>query len=101
MNDPYTYTAIVRKSELEYVAICLELNITARGSDLEDVERNLRDAIKLYLEDIEEFPETQVSAVTSEELIEFLQDTEPQTQVVRDTGLRLRPFELREVPAYV
>jgi len=26
-----TYTAIVRKSKLEYVAICLELNISARG----------------------------------------------------------------------
>jgi len=27
------YTAIVRKSKLEYVAVCLELNVTARGDD--------------------------------------------------------------------
>ncbi len=27
------YTAIIRKSKLEYVAICLELNVSARGED--------------------------------------------------------------------
>ena len=36
------YTAIVRKSKLEYVAVCLELNVSARGVDLADVEKNLR-----------------------------------------------------------
>jgi predicted RNase H-like HicB family nuclease len=40
------YTAIVRKSRLEYVAICLELNVSARGEDLADVEKNLRSAIE-------------------------------------------------------
>ncbi len=28
------YTAIIRKSKLEYIAICLELNLSARGEDL-------------------------------------------------------------------
>ncbi len=28
---PGQYTAIVRKSKLEYVAVCLELNVSARG----------------------------------------------------------------------
>ena len=46
-----TYTAIVRKSKLEYVAICLELNVSARGEDLVSVEKSLRNAIELYLED--------------------------------------------------
>jgi hypothetical protein len=31
------YTALIRKSKLEYVAICLELNLSARGEDLADV----------------------------------------------------------------
>jgi predicted RNase H-like HicB family nuclease len=52
------YTAIVRKSKLEYVAVCLELNVSARGVDLADVEKNLRSAIELYLQDIEEYPDT-------------------------------------------
>jgi len=46
------YTAIVRKSRLEYVAVCLELNVSARGEDLADVEKNLRAAIESYLADI-------------------------------------------------
>ena len=50
------YTAIVRKSRLEYVAMCLELNVSARGEDLAAVEKNLRAAIELYLEDLKNFP---------------------------------------------
>jgi predicted RNase H-like HicB family nuclease len=46
------YIAIIRKSKLEYVAICLELNVSARGDDLADVEKNLKGAIELYLEDV-------------------------------------------------
>lgn len=33
------YTAIIRKSQLEYVAICLELNLSARGETLAEVEK--------------------------------------------------------------
>ncbi|GFP20693.1 hypothetical protein HKBW3S03_02197, partial [Candidatus Hakubella thermalkaliphila] len=72
------YTAIVRKSKLEYVAICLELNVSARGEDLADVEKNLRTAIELYLVDIKEHPETAVSSISTDEFIEFLRDTEPE-----------------------
>ena len=50
------YTAIIRKSKLEYVGICLELNVSARGDDLADVEKNLKSAIELYLEDLKEYP---------------------------------------------
>ena len=66
------YTAIVRKSRLEYVAICLELNVSARGEDLADVEKNLRAAIELYLEDIGIYPETAVAPISTNEFIEFL-----------------------------
>jgi len=43
------YTAIIRKSQLEYVVVCVEVNVSARGEDLHDVEKNLREAIELYL----------------------------------------------------
>ena len=95
------YTAIVRKSMLEYVAVCLELNVSARGVDLADVEKNLRSAIELYLQDIEEYPDTVVSPISIEELIEFLQDTEPEWHKGIGEGFLLRPFEVHEVPAYV
>ena len=94
------YTAIVRKSRLEYVAMCLELNVSARGEDLAAVEKNLRAAIELYLEDLEEFPETIVSHVSTEEFIEFIRDTEPDWYREPAEGLLLRPLEVHEVPSY-
>ena len=94
------YTAIVRKSKLEYVAICLELNVSARGEDLASVEKNLREAIELYLQDIKEHPETCVSSISIEEFIEFLRDTEPEWYKGPKEGLLLRPLEIHEVPSY-
>lgn len=94
------YTAIVRKSRLEYVAICLELNVSARGEDLADVEKNLRAAIELYLADIKEHPETAVSPVSIDEFIEFLRDTEPEWYKEPSEGLILRPLEVHEIPSY-
>ncbi|MCX6583882.1 MAG: hypothetical protein NT166_27210 [Candidatus Aminicenantes bacterium] len=98
MNE---YTVIVRKSKLEYVGVCLDLNVSARGVDLADVEKNLFAAIQLYLQDIEENPDTMVSPIPTGELIEFLQDTEPEWHKKKSKNLSLRPFEVHEVPAYV
>ncbi|MEW5948573.1 MAG: type II toxin-antitoxin system HicB family antitoxin [Thermodesulfobacteriota bacterium] len=94
------YTAIVRKSKLEYVAICLELNVSSRGEDLASVEKNLRSAIDLYLEDLKEHPETVAGPISTEEFIEFLRDTEPEWYREPGEGLVLRPLEVHEVPSY-
>jgi len=94
------YTAIVRKSRLEYVAVCLDLNVSARGEDLADVEKNLRNAIELYLEDTKEKAGTIVSPMPAEEFIEFLRDTEPEWYKGPEDGFILRPLEVHEVPAY-
>jgi predicted RNase H-like HicB family nuclease len=94
------YTALIRKSKLEYVAICLELNVSARGEDLADVEKNLKAAIELYLDDIKEHLETVVSSISMEELIEFLRDTEPEWYKEPGEGLILKPLEVHEVPSY-
>ena len=94
------YTVIIRKSKLEYVAICLELNISARGEDLISVEKNLKEAIELYLTDISNHPETIVSPISVDELIELLQDTEPDWYKEPGKGLILKPLEVYEVPSY-
>jgi predicted RNase H-like HicB family nuclease len=94
------YTAIVRKSKLEYVAICLELNVSARGEDLASVEKNLRSAIELYLEDLKEHPKTLAGPISTEEFIEFLRDTAPDWYKEPEEGLLLRPLEVHEVPSY-
>jgi len=94
------YIAIIRKSKLEYVAVCLELNVSARGDDLADVERNLKAAIESYLQDLKEYPETVSSPISTNELIEFLRDTEPDWYKEPGEGLILRPLEVHEVPSY-
>lgn len=94
------YTALIRKSKLEYVAVCLEFNVSARGEDLADVEKNLRNAIESYLADIKKHPETIISPIPTEELIEFLRDTEPEWYKGPEEGLILRPLEVHEVPSY-
>jgi len=94
------YTAIIRKSKLEYVAICLELNVSARGDDLAEVEKNLKSAIELYLEDLRQYPQTTSSPISTDELIEFLRDTEPDWYRGPGEGLILRPLEVHEVPSY-
>lgn len=94
------YTAIVRKSKLEYMAICMELNIAARGDDLANVEKNLRDAIEVYLQDVQNSPDTVVAPISTEEFIEFLRDTEPEWYKEPAEGLMLRPLEIHEVPSY-
>jgi predicted RNase H-like HicB family nuclease len=91
---------LVRKSKLEYVAVCLELNLSARGEDLATVEKNLREAIEIYLEDAEQHPETSVGPISTEELIEFLRDTEPEWYKGPQEGMVLRPLEVHEVPSY-
>ncbi len=89
------FTAVIRKSKLEYVAICPELNISARGSDLEEVKKNLKDAIETYIEDVKEHPETVISPISLEELIEFLKDTKP--DFVKDEEF-VGPLDM--VPSY-
>ena len=95
------YTVIVRKSRLEYVAICLELNVSTSGVDLADAEKNLKDAIETYMGDIKEHSETVIAPISIEELIEFLRDTEPEWHGKLGKTLFFRPFEIHEVPVYV
>ena len=94
------YTVIIRRSKLEYVGICLELNISSRGDDIAEVEKNLREAIELYLEDLKLHPETVVSPISMDEFIEFLKDTEPDWYRLSPETSLLNPFAVHEVPVY-
>lgn len=95
------FTGIVRKSKLEYVAVCLEINVSARGDNLADVEQNLKKAIELYLSDLQEYPETVSGPMPIEDFIEFLSDTEPDWIKEPKDGFILKPLEIHEVPSYV
>ena len=90
------YTFIIRKSKLEYVAVCIELNVSARGADLPEVQRNLMNAINDYRECAQE-ESIVVEPMSLNELVEFLRDTSPwRPEELRD----FQAVELNEVPVY-
>ncbi|MFA5982533.1 MAG: type II toxin-antitoxin system HicB family antitoxin [Methylococcaceae bacterium] len=48
MNDK-KLTAIMHKENDIYVSFCPELNISSRGSDIEEAKSNLNEAVELFL----------------------------------------------------
>jgi predicted RNase H-like HicB family nuclease len=46
------FTTIYHKEGKWYVAYCPELGVTSQGGTLEEAERNIREAVELYLEDV-------------------------------------------------
>lgn len=52
-----------------YVAYCAELGVTSQGKTLEESERNLREAIELYIEDM---PKDELIHFTEHPLIRTL-----------------------------
>ena len=96
MGNSPPYTFIIRKSALEYVAVCIELNVSARGADLPEVQRNLMNAIRDYLECAHE-ESIVVEHIPLDELVEFLRDTSPwKPESLKD----FQALELNEVPVY-
>lgn len=57
-------TAIIKKGEKQYVALCPELNVVSQGYSVEEAIANLKEAVELYIEEMG-FPEE----VTSNDII--------------------------------
>ncbi|MGA2091692.1 MAG: type II toxin-antitoxin system HicB family antitoxin [Endomicrobiales bacterium] len=53
------FNAVITKEDSWYVAHCVELDVVSQGKTLEDAEKNLKEAVELYLEsfDDEDIPE--------------------------------------------
>ena len=47
-----SFTAIIKKGEKQYVALCPELDVVSQGSTVEDSLKNLKEAVELYIEEI-------------------------------------------------
>ena len=43
-------TAVIVKDEPWYVAHCVELGVVSQGKTIEEAQRNLREAVELYVE---------------------------------------------------
>ena len=50
MELQHTVKESVRKGETQYVAECLEITVVTQGASLEEVLRNLQQALALHLE---------------------------------------------------
>ncbi len=45
------FSAIIRKGEKQYVALCPELDVVSQGKTIDAALKNLHEAVELYLED--------------------------------------------------
>ena len=50
MSLQHTIKAIVRKGELHYVAECVEIAVVTQGKTLDEVIKNLQEAVELHLQ---------------------------------------------------
>lgn len=44
------FTAIIKKGEKQFVALCPELDVVSQGTTIENALKNLREAVELYIE---------------------------------------------------
>ena len=47
----YRFTTVIVKEGKWYVAHCVELGVVSQGRTIEEAQKNLKEAVELYLED--------------------------------------------------
>ncbi len=57
------FTAVITKEEKWHVAHCIELGVVSQGQTIEEAQRNLKEAVELYLES---FPEEDLPGTNGE-----------------------------------
>ena len=45
-------TAIIKKGEKQFVALCPELDVVSQGYTVEKAVKNLKEAVELYIEEM-------------------------------------------------
>jgi predicted RNase H-like HicB family nuclease len=46
------FTAIIRKGEKQYVALCPEVDVVSQGYTVDEALKNLKEAVELYIEEM-------------------------------------------------
>ena len=46
------FTAIIRKGEKQFVALCPEVDVVSQGLTIDESLQNLKEAVELYLEEM-------------------------------------------------
>ena len=47
-----SFTAIIRKGEKQFVALCPEVDVVSQGKTAEKALENLKEAVELYIEEM-------------------------------------------------
>ncbi len=74
-----SFTAIIRKGEKQFVALCPEVDIVSQGFSVEEAVRNLKEAVELYVEEMG-MPENRNSETF---LVKFEVNNGKTTEVIR------------------
>lgn len=45
------FTAIIKKGEKQFVALCPELDVVSQGFSIEEAVDNLKEAVELYIDE--------------------------------------------------
>ena len=46
------FTAVIKKGEKQFVALCQELDVVSQGYTVEESLQNLKEAVELYIEEM-------------------------------------------------
>lgn len=46
------FTAIIRKGEKQFVALCPELDVVSQGATIDKALENIKEAVELYIEEM-------------------------------------------------
>ena len=46
------FTAVIKKGEKQFVALCPELDVVSQGNTIESALNNLKEAVELYIEEM-------------------------------------------------
>ncbi len=46
------FTAIIKKGEKQFVALCPELDVVSQGYTIEEALENLKEAVEVYIEEM-------------------------------------------------
>lgn len=52
INNEMDFTAIIKKGEKQFVALCPELDVVSQGYPVEESLKNLKEAVELYIEEM-------------------------------------------------
>lgn len=46
------FTAVIRKGEKQFVALCPEVDVVSQGRTIEEALKNLKEAVEVYVEEM-------------------------------------------------